>query len=223
MLDIAQRVELLARVDLFAGLDAATRRNIAPRTTVRNVQKGQLVFSQGAPGGELYVLAQGTVKLLVRSRDGEVVELVRHTAGAVFGEVALLDGGPRSASAEAVERSTLLVVSRELFLDLLHCHRAVLDAVLRRLGTMVRRTTDQVTGLVFLDLQGRVARQLLTLAGDTRRTRRLNQSELANMVGGTRQTVNQILRSLERLGPIRSDGGAFEILDRAQLETLAGG
>jgi CRP-like cAMP-binding protein len=114
------------------------------------------------------------------------------------------------------------VVGWELFLDLLHCHHAVLDAVLRELGTMVRRTTDQVTGLVFLDLQSRVARQLLTLAGEATRTDPINQSELINMVGGTRQTVNQALRSLERLGRIRSCGRAFEILDRERLETLAG-
>jgi CRP/FNR family transcriptional regulator, cyclic AMP receptor protein len=221
--DIAQRVNLLAQSELFAGLDAQELREVARRTGTRDVGKGQLVFSQGEPGDEMFLLGRGVVKLLVRSPDGEVVELVRHTAPAVFGELALLDGRARSASAEAVEPSTLLVLHREVLAGLLVSHRRVMEALLRTLGSMVRRTTDQVSGLVFLDLRGRVARQLVTLAGGASRTPPVTQTELANMVGGTRQTVNQILGSLEQGGFIRPVGRTFELLDRAKLEFLAGG
>jgi CRP/FNR family transcriptional regulator, cyclic AMP receptor protein len=172
----------------------------------------------------MYVLAEGAVKLFVASRDGGIVELVRHRPPATFGEVALLDGGPRSASAEAVERSTLLVVTRAELLRLLRAEDQVAEALLRTLGTIVRRTTRQVSDLVFLDLQGRIARQLLALATDgdgMARTRRVTQAELASMVGGARQTVNQALRSLESRGYIRADGRSFEILDRRRLEHLA--
>jgi CRP-like cAMP-binding protein len=172
----------------------------------------------------MYVLADGAVKLFVASRDGGVVELVRHRPPATFGEVALLDGGPRSASAEAVERSTLLVVTRVELLHLLRAEDQVAEALLSTLGAMVRRTTRQVSDLVFLDLQGRIARRLLALAteGDgLPRTRRVTQTELASMVSGARQTVNQALRSLESRGYIRADGGGFEILDRERLELLA--
>ena len=89
---------------------------------------------------------------------------------------------------------------------------------------MVRRTTRQVSDLVFLDLQGRVARQLLALAADgdgAARTRPVTQAELASMVSGARQTVNQALRSLESRGYIRAGGRSFEILDRERLELLA--
>jgi CRP/FNR family transcriptional regulator, cyclic AMP receptor protein len=88
---------------------------------------------------------------------------------------------------------------------------------------MVRRTTRQVSDLAFLDLQGRVARQLLVLAGDGNQTARtaVTQAELASMVGGARQTVNQALRSLESRGYIRADGRSFQILDRERLEHLA--
>jgi CRP/FNR family cyclic AMP-dependent transcriptional regulator len=87
----------------------------------------------------------------------------------------------------------------------------------------VRRTTRQVTDLAFLDLQGRVARQLLVLAGDGDGTGRtcVTQAELASMVSGARQTVNQALRSLEARGYIRASGRSFEILDRERLERLA--
>ena len=182
------------------------------------------MFVQDEPGDRMYVLAEGAVKLFVASRGGGIVELVRHRPPATFGEVALLDGGPRSASAEAVVRSTLLVVTRPELLRLLRAEDQVAEALLRTLGAMVRRTTRQISDLAFLSLQGRVAAKLLDLTepGGTR-TRRVTQVELATMVGGARQTVNQALRSLESRGYIRSDGRVFEILDREQLRRLAGG
>ena len=223
-MDLQHRAGVLARTELFGGIDGAARRRIAEHVAERVVERGQCVFNQDEPGDRMYVLADGAVKLFVASRDGGIVELVRHRPPATFGEVALLDGGPRSASAEAVERSTLLVVTRAELLRLLRAEDQVAEALLRTLGTIVRRTTRQVSDLVFLDLQGRIARQLLALATDgdgMARTRRVTQAELASMVSGARQTVNQALRSLESRGYIRADGRSFEILDRRRLEHLA--
>ena len=223
-MDLQHRADVLGRTELFGGIDEAMRRRIAEHVGERIVQRGQCVFTQDQPGDRMYVLAEGAVKLFVTSRDGGMVELVRHRPPATFGEVALLDGGPRSASAEAVERSTLLVVTRAELLRLLRAEDQVAEALLRTLGTIVRRTTRQVSDLVFLDLQGRIARQLLALATDgdgMARTRRVTQAELASMVSGARQTVNQALRSLESRGYIRADGRSFEILDRRRLEHLA--
>jgi CRP/FNR family transcriptional regulator, cyclic AMP receptor protein len=220
--DLQQRAAVLARTELFHGIDEATRRRIAEHVVEQVVERGQCLFVQDAPGNSMYVLAKGAVKLYVSSRDGGIVELVRHQPPATFGEVALLDGGPRSASAEAVEHSTLLVVTRADLLRLLRSDEQVAEALLRTLGAMVRRTTRQVTDLVFLDLQARVARQLLLLADDGPggRTRQVTQAELATMVGGARQTVNQALRALEAHGYIRADGRVFQILDRQRLEEL---
>ena len=223
---LQDRAAVLARTELFGGIDEVTQRRIAGHVAERVVDRGQCVFVQDEPGDRMYVLAEGVVKLFVSSRDGGMVELVRHRPPATFGEVALLDGGPRSASAEAVERSTLLVVTRAELLHLLRAEDQVAEALLSTLGAMVRRTTRQVSDLVFLDLQGRIARRLLALAteGDRLpRTRRVTQAELASMVSGARQTVNQALRSLESRGYIRSAGRVFEILDRDQLRRLAGG
>ena len=224
-MDLQPRADVLARTELFRGIDEATRRRIAEHAAERVVERGQCVFTQDEPGDRMYVLAEGAVKLFVSSRNGGIVELVRHRPPATFGEVALLDGGPRSASAEATERSTLLVVTRAELLRLLRAEDQVAEGLLRTLGTIVRRTTRQVSDLAFLDLQGRVARQLLVLAGDgggaAAQTRRVTQAELASMVSGARQTVNQALRSLESRGYIRADGRRFEILDRRRLERLA--
>jgi CRP-like cAMP-binding protein len=222
--DLQHRAAVLARTELFSGIDLATRRRIAEHAAERVVERGQCVFTQDQPGDRMYVLAGGAVKLFVSSRDGDIIELVRHRPPATFGEVALLDGGPRSASAEALERSLLLVVTRAELVALLRSEEQVAEALLRTLGAIVRRTTRQVSDLVFLDLQGRVARQLLELAGEgggAGRTRQVTQAELASMVSGARQTVNQALRSLEARGYIRADGRSFEILDRDRLEHLA--
>jgi CRP/FNR family transcriptional regulator, cyclic AMP receptor protein len=215
----------LAEVELFGELDAGTLQAIAERARRRSIERGQVLFWQDEPGDSMFVLLEGAVKLVVSSRDGELVELARLVAPASFGELAVLDGGPRSATAEAVERCTLVAITRTELLRLLRTEERVAEALLRALGAMVRRTTRQVTDLVFLDLQGRVARQLLLLATDGDGagaiTRRVTQGELATMVGGARQTVNQALRSLEARGLIRTTDGAFEILDHDQLHHLA--
>jgi CRP/FNR family transcriptional regulator, cyclic AMP receptor protein len=218
---------LLAEVELFGELDDGTRLAIAGRAGRRVVQKGQVVVWQDEPGESMFVLLEGAVKLVVSSKDGELVELARLVAPASFGELAVLDGGPRSATVEAVERSHLLVVMRAELLRLLRSDEKVAEALLRLLGAMVRRTTRQVTELAFLSLQGRVAAKLLELADPAgqgpARTRRLTQVELATMVGGARQSVNQALKSLEARGYIRAAGRAVEILDPQSLRRLAGG
>jgi CRP/FNR family transcriptional regulator, cyclic AMP receptor protein len=215
---------LLAEVEPFGELDEGTRLEVAGRAGRRVVERGQVICWQGEPGESMFVLLNGAVKLVVRSKDGELVELVRHQPPASFGELAVLDGGPRSATAEAVERSTLLVVTRAELLRMLHSEEQVAEALLRSLGGMVRRTTHQVTDLAFLSLQERVAAKLLELAGPGgARTRRLTQVELATMVGGARQSVNQALKSLEARGYIRVAGRAVEILDPQPLRRLAGG
>jgi CRP-like cAMP-binding protein len=223
-LDAHTAASLLGRVEPFRGLDERARLTMVEHSSRRVVDKGQMLFWQDEPGEAMFVLLEGSVKLVVRSRDGELIELHRHDAPATFGELALLDGGPRSASAEAVERSALLIVTRPELLRLLRTDEQVAEALLRILGAMVRRTTRQISDLAFLSLQGRVAAKLLDLTQpDQPRTRRITQIELATMVGGARQTVNQALRSLESRGYIRSNGRMFEILDRDQLHRLAGG
>jgi CRP/FNR family transcriptional regulator, cyclic AMP receptor protein len=154
------------------------------------------------------VLVEGAVKLILRSAEGSnIIELVRHRPLAVFGELAVLDGGPRSASGEAVQQSRLLGVGRDELIRLLRSDGQVADAMLRSLGAMVRRSTRQIIDLAFLDMQGRLARQLLQLAGDGHSLLPLvSQNELASMVGSARQTVNLALRRLEQEGRIRLAG-----------------
>ena len=216
---------LLADVELFHGLEQRTLREIAATGRHRLLPKGASIFVQDQPGTSFFVLLDGVVKLYILSDDGRRLELVRHRPPAVFGEIAVLDGGPRSASAEIVEDARLVELQRDALLGVIRSDPTALDALLRSLGAMVRRTTRQVTDLVFLDLRGRVARHLLELAErggvTTGPIERVNQGELATIVGGARQSVNIALKSLERSGGIKVRGGSVEIVDAGKLRELS--
>jgi CRP-like cAMP-binding protein len=125
----------------------------------------------------------------------------------------LIDGEPRSASAETLEQTRVLVLTRATFLETLRESPAMTESLLRSLGAVLRRLTEQTADLVFLDLHGRVAKLLVGLAEKNGLTEegseldlQLTQSDLASMVGGSRQSVNQILKSFERRGFVELHG-----------------
>jgi len=220
--------KLLGETEIFKVLDPPTLHALAESVLVRTFDKGQSICVQDDPGDRMYVLAEGVVKLVVHSPRGEVVELVRHWPPGTFGELAVLDGGRRTATAEAVERSTLIVITRDDVLKLLRSNADVAEALLRSLGALVRRADRQATERVFLHLPGRVAAQLLELNDAARpdnpprsKAHRTTQTELAQMVGATRQSVNQALRQLEERGLIRVTAKGIEIVDLAGLRRRA--
>jgi CRP-like cAMP-binding protein len=225
--DVHQVALLLSKTTLFNALNEQGCLELAERTTQRAYRPGQVVFVQDEPGDRMFVVAEGSVKLLIRSSHGDAVELARLWPTDVFGEVALLDGGPRSASAEAVERSVLVAVGRSELIRLLRSNGAVVDALLNSLGGLVRRANRQSTDLIFLDLRGRVAKKLLELgkAGGTvpGTLLRITQGDLAQMVGGARQTVNQVLKQFEDRGFIRMANRTIEIVGWDGLRRQAGG
>ena len=111
--------ELLGATGLFGGLDPKALRHLAARVSERSYKKGQLIFYQGDPGDALFVVVEGVVKVFVPSEEGDEMVLITLSAPEVFGEVALIDGGPRSASAEALEPTTVLMLTREVLLEVL--------------------------------------------------------------------------------------------------------
>ena len=227
-MDRHQVAALLSKTALFGALNGQACMELAERTTQRVYRPGQVVFVQDEPGDRMFVVAEGSVKLLIRSTRGDAVELARLWPTDVFGEVALLDGGARSASAEAVERSVLVAIARGELIRLLRANEAVVDALLNSLGRLVRRANRQSTDLIFLDLRGRVAKKLLELGeagGSVSGTlhRRITQGDLAQMVGGARQTVNQVLKQFEERGWISMANRTIEIVGWEGLRRQAGG
>lgn len=218
----AATMKALAGTELFAGLAADELTAIADLGIERTFKKGQILFSAGDPGDALYVLVEGSVKGYVNSEDGAELIVGILEAPAVFGEVAVGDGGTRSAGIEVVAPSRVLVIERERFLAALRDNPALNESYIAMLVAMIRRLQERTEGLVFLDLQGRVAKLLLGLMGDGDSVDlNVTQGELAAMVGGSRPSVNQVLKAFEGRGYLSLDGKKLAIHDRAALERLS--
>jgi CRP/FNR family cyclic AMP-dependent transcriptional regulator len=225
-----QAAALLAKTNLFENLDDSARRSLAEVCVDRSYKKGHLIFHQGDLGEALFIVVDGHVKVFVTSEDGDEMVLVTLGPSDVFGELAIIDGGPRSASAEALEPTKVLALTRTVLLDLLRQHPQLTDALLRSLGSLVRRLTEQASDLVFLDLYGRVAKLLLGFAerasphedGRVALDLHVTQADLAAMVGGSRQSVNQILHAFERRGYLEFEGRKIILRRPEELRRRAG-
>lgn len=216
----------LGDVRLFAGLDEKTLANVADLAIERNYPRGQIIFSRGDEGGSLYVLLEGLVKVVITSASGDAMLLTTLRAPATFGELALVDGRPRSASVEVADPARVLILTRESWHQLVQDHPQLGDALLKTLATILRRLTDQASDLALLDLPGRVAKLLMrsyqALGRPSALDLRLTQTDIANMVGGSRQSVNQILGHLASRGYIEARGRIIVIKDPDALQHRAG-
>lgn len=217
--------DALTGVEMFASLEPEVRHRVIAAAVPRTYRKGQLLFVENDPGESLIVLRRGAVAVFRTAQTGEraVLSVVRPPD--TLGEVSLLDGSPRSASAEAIEDCSALALSRAAFMELVHSNPRILDAVMRSLGALIRRLTEQTADHVFLDLPGRVAKTLVRLAGDNQApmvTIELNQSQLAEMAGGSRQSVNQAIGSFATRGWLRTEGRRIVVTDLPALRRRAG-
>lgn len=225
--DRRSAADVLRRTDLFGALDNDVLDRLAAASRSRAYGKGQYIWYQGDPGDTLLVVCEGLVKVVFASEAGDEAVLVTLGGCEVLGEIALLDGAARSASVVAVEPTTGLLLTRATVLDVMAGHPVVLDAMLRSLGKLVRRLTEQAGDLVFLDLGGRLAKLLLRLAGDPEALggivldTGLSQSDLAAMVGASRPAVNRVLHSFVARGLISVDGQVIVLRDVPGLRRRA--
>jgi CRP-like cAMP-binding protein len=205
---------LLGRTELFGRLSDKARLELAAHMIERLIPRGDVIFHKGDFGDCLYVVAKGLVKVFMTSPEGIEMVLATLKPPTTFGELALIDEGPRSASARAIEPTILIALRRVAFLEILKAEPAVVDALHRALGALLRRVLEQASDLIFLDLPGRVAKLLMALAEDLGQhteegillDMQLSQSTLAGMVGGSRPSINQILRDFDARGYVALQG-----------------
>ncbi|HEY8238629.1 MAG TPA: Crp/Fnr family transcriptional regulator [Candidatus Limnocylindrales bacterium] len=219
----------MARSPLFHGIEPDELTRIATAMVRRRYRRGEVIFHEGDPGDSLHVVVEGRVKITRESADGDEAIVVILSPGDSFGELVLLDGAPRSATATAMDATETLTMSRATFVELIDGASPFRWQALTGVARRIRRLTDQLAEVHFLDLAGRLALQLTRLAeeaapgqtSDVRLSRSLTQSDLAAMVGGTRQRVNQILGDFADEGLVSVDAGGMTIRDLERLRERA--
>ncbi|HEX5501734.1 MAG TPA: Crp/Fnr family transcriptional regulator [Thermomicrobiales bacterium] len=213
-------VEVLRRVPFLAILPEPDLARLAEQAHPRQYRAGATIFHREDPGFNLHILRRGRVKLVLASPEGREVTVGLLRPGDFFGEMALLDGGPRSASVVALEAVETVTLERPPFVAVLEQHPEVSSALLAVLGDRLRRTDELLQDILFLDLPARLAKQLLGLGEEhghpvpegLRLDLHLSQSELAGMVGATRESVNRCLSAYADRGLLALDRDGITLL-----------
>lgn len=222
-----KRAALLAS-PLFEAMQPGEVDTVLQMATERQVRRGQTIFQKGDEGSSMMAVLQGRVRISAVSADGKEVTLNVINHGDVFGEIALLDGKPRSADAVAIEDTLLLVLERRLVLPFL---KASPDLMLRLLAVMcdrLRRTSVALEEIALFDLPVRLARVLGQLADDygrpaptgTRIDFRLSQRDLSTLVASSRESVNKQLRAWQKDGLLDLDGGYIVLRRPGELKEM---
>lgn len=201
---------------------------LAQLASTRIYKSGEPVFLKGDPGTAMMAVLSGRVRICSYSSEGREVVLNVISPGEVFGEIALIDGGERTADAFAMEPTELLVLNRRDFLPFLERNPEVCVRLLEVMCRRLRWTSEQLEDVNFLDLRSRLAKRLLYLSDHHSETSvdektvgvRISQHLLASMIGTSREAVNKQLRSWEENGVIDVRRGWITILDRTRLERV---
>lgn len=220
-MDQAAIANALAAVPLFATLPPPDRDEVAARMRLRHFARDEVVFHRDDPATHLYLILEGNAKVTFPDEGGREAIARFMRAGEIFGELALFDDSPRSATLTAVSDLSTLTLSRDDFLHILERSPRATRETLGLLARTIRRLSGRLEDLVFLDVPSRVAKCLLdlseTVGGDTREIA-LTQDDLAAFVGATRVSVNRVLAGLEQRGLVKVSRRRIAILQPAQLQ-----
>jgi CRP-like cAMP-binding protein len=218
------RMQALAGSRLLAGVHETDVRRLAAVATVRRYRRGQLLFYEGDPGDSLLLVVEGSLKAVSSSPHGDELLLAVIEPGETVGELAIADGGDRSATIAALTDAAVLRIPREALLAAIERSPALCRALLTSLAGTIRRLTGDAADLVFLDIPRRVAKLLLSLPrsdGDVVRLA-LTQTELAERVGSSRQTVNAALQNFQQRGWISVSAHQIRLVDPTALRRFVG-
>ncbi len=200
---------MLKNIPLFADLDDAELEFLSRRAVTRKFPRNAVFMTEGDYSDSLYCILSGRVKVYLNDDEGKEVILNVQGPGEYFGELALLDSGPRSASVMALEKCRLSVISKADFEEFLDNHAAAQKKIMLGMVKRLRALTENVRTLALLDVYGRVARVLLQLArpvGDVLViNEELRQQDIANRVGSSREMVSRVLKDLREGGYIEID------------------
>jgi CRP/FNR family transcriptional regulator, cyclic AMP receptor protein len=219
----------LKKVPILSDLHADALGRLAEKVEMKEIRRRQVIYLPGDPGGAVYFVNGGRVKISKVTRDGKELTLAYRGPGEVFGETCLIDGGPREEMAEAMENALVTEVERSEFERLLQA-QALLGLRLSKILAQRRREVEnKIENLVFKDVNAKLAELLLRLGteygvDDSRGTLvalKITHQEMANLIGSTRETVSLTLAQFKRKGLISTDGRKVILADREGLRALA--
>jgi CRP/FNR family transcriptional regulator, cyclic AMP receptor protein len=220
---------LLANCPLFDDLSPDERGAVGALARIKTFSAGEIVFAIGSPGDQMMALLSGTIRISVPSSGGKELLLAMIKPGEVFGELAVLDGKERSADAVAETACTVAILDRRDILSFFERNPSAWPGLVRLLCQRLRHTDQVFAEVAMLELPVRLAKTMLRVlswAADSAAAEpakiHFSQRELANMVGGSRESVNKCLSNWQRTGVVRISGGSIIISDRRALENIAG-
>lgn len=197
---------MLSKIDLFADMPEEDLQAVSNLAATRTYPKNTIIISEGDDSDSLYCVLSGKVKVYLSDDDGREIIINILGEGEYFGELALLDDAPRSASVMTLEETKLAVISKSAFENCLSKNPQLALHIIRELSKRMRNLTQNVKSLALMDVYGRVARTLLDMAeptGDKLEIRqKLTQRDIASMVGASREMVSRILKDLSTGGYI---------------------
>jgi len=192
--------DVLSTIPMFRSLDDIALKNLSSHTVTRSFPKNAIIITDGDKSDSLYIIQSGKVKVFLMNDSGKEVILNFQGSGEYFGEMALLDNEPRSASIMTLEVSKFAIISKNDFLACLRKHPEIALEIIKNQSRRLRQLTENVKSLALMDVYGRVARTLLSMAepqnGKLVVTERLTQQDLANLVGSSREMVTRIFKEL---------------------------
>ncbi|NNK85791.1 MAG: Crp/Fnr family transcriptional regulator [Desulfobacterales bacterium] len=228
-MSISSPQKLLNKIPLFNSLSDSDLENLSESVRLQSLKKGQTLFRKGDEGSSLYIIKQGTIKIVLPSRLGDEVIVTMFSAGDFFGEMALFDGKPRSADALAMEPSQIYVLNRNDFLIFLQSNINAMKSILSQLTNRLRNTDDFLESTCFLSVSARLAKKLLELAESYGQNDgdkvyidlSLTQKEIGDMIGSTRESINKELKILRDKGLITMQENKIQIVDITRLKRRA--
>jgi len=217
---------ILRRHSLFGQLGPAVIEHLGSYMKRRNLPSGTMIFAKGDPGTGLICVLAGTVKISMLSTNGREIVFSIMQKGDIFGEIALLDGHPRTADATAITDCELMVIERRDFIPFLRNQPDLAIQIIKTLCSRLRRTTEQVQDLAFLNSRTRLAKTLLQLIDDgappgPAPKLAITQHEISQIVGRSRESTNKQLRSWAKEGLICLERRGVVILNRDKLAEMA--
>jgi CRP/FNR family transcriptional regulator, cyclic AMP receptor protein len=221
--------EVLAWTGLFQGVEPSGVSAVTKQLHQVDFPRGHTLFVEGQPGDRLYIIVSGKVKIGRSSPDGRENLLTIMGPSDMFGELSILDPGPRTSSATTITDLCAVSIDREALCAWMVERPEIIERLLRVVARRLRRTNDNVADLIFTDVPGRVAKQLLQLAqrfgtqedGALRVTHDLTQAEIAQLVGASRETVNKVLGDFAHRGWITLEGKSVLISNSERLRQVS--